>query len=190
MGASGDAGGLVPVEGLRRAGHLARCGDGVGGVGGELGAGAVAGRGRWGAWSARDLLRLRLEQRLVLLAFGLALLLASWVAAMRAGGWSLGTTVGLAAVTVLLAAWRGVVVRRAASCLADEATAQLALRDYGDGLTVTVFLGTLLAVATFGGGDLLQGVLLLAATGIAAMVTFGAMLTYYDVVDPVQVHGG
>jgi len=143
-----------------------------------------------GAWSARDLLRLRLEQRLVLLAFGLALLLASWVAAMRAGGWSLGTTVGLAAVTVLLAAWRGVVVRRAASCLADEATAQLALRDYGDGLTVTVFLGTLLAVATFGGGDLLQGVLLLAATGIAAMVTFGAMLTYYDVVDPVQVHGG
>lgn len=140
-----------------------------------------------GSWTPRDLLRVRLEQRLILLDFALALLLASWMVALREGGWSLGATVGLLLVAVLLTAWRGVVVKRVASCFDYEGAVRVAARAYSDGLAATVFLGVLMAVSVFGGGPLGQGLLLLALTGVSGVLTLGAMVDYHQAVDPVEV---
>ena len=140
-----------------------------------------------GSWAELEVLRLRFEQRLVLLDFALGLLLAAWVVAMRDAPWPVSVTAGVLLVAALLTAWRRLLVSRVASLGEAEAEARVAAREYSDALTAGVFLTALMGVAVFGGEPLLKGVLLLACAGAAGAFALNGMINYHQAMDPAEV---
>jgi len=140
-------------------------------------------------FAPRELGWLKLEQRLVLLDFALATLVAAMLPALRpgTGAWRFETFAGLGAVAVLVWRWRLEVVRTTAACLPNQEAARVTLCDYSDSLASTVFLAALLAHTVLAGQSPASSLLLLLLAGVSASISFHALLAHQHITDPMPV---